>query len=65
MAGRQENATGGIALADEVARCRGRQDAILADQELLDTVGSTDLGDQLDDLGVPEPAITADNEERV
>ena len=63
MAGCQENATGGIALADEVAGGRRRQDAILADQELLDTVCRANFGNQLDDLWVPEPAIAANNEE--
>lgn len=39
------------------------QDAILADQKLLDTVGSTNLGDQLNDFGVPETTITTNDEE--
>lgn len=42
---------------------RRRQDAILADQELLDTVGSTNLGNQLDNLWVPIPPVAADDEE--
>lgn len=40
------------------------QDAVLADEELLDSVCSTDLDDQLDDLGVPETTVTSDDEER-
>lgn len=39
------------------------QNAVLADEQLLDTVCSTDLCDQLDDLGVPVTAITTNNQE--
>lgn len=42
----------------------GGEDAVLTDEKLLDAVGSSDLGDQLDDLGVPVAAITTDDEER-
>lgn len=47
-----------------MASSRGRQNTVLADEELLDTIGSADLGNQLDDLGVPVAAITADDEKR-
>ena len=46
-----------------MACSRSGQDAILADEELLDAIGSTDLGDQLDDLGVPVTSIASDDEE--
>lgn len=39
------------------------QNTVLADKELLDAVGSANLGNQLDDLGVPETTITTDDEE--
>jgi len=43
--------------------CRGgRQDAILADQKLLDTICWGELGDYLNDLGVVVTAITTDDE---
>jgi len=46
-----------------MASGRSGQNAILTDQELLDAVGWTDLGNQLDHLGVPEASITANDEE--
>jgi hypothetical protein len=65
VAGSQEDATGGLALADDVAGRWRRQDAILADEELLDAICRTDLGDQLDNLWVPEPSIAANDEEGI
>lgn len=46
-----------------MASCRCAQDAILSDQKLLNAIGSTDLSGQLNDLWVPVPAITANNQE--
>lgn len=63
MASGQEDAASGLALANDMAGGRGGQNAILADDELLDTVGNANLGDQLDDFGIPVPAITANDEE--
>lgn len=39
------------------------ENAILTDHQLLDTVRSTDLCNQLHDLGVPISSITANDEE--
>lgn len=64
VAGSQEDAAGRLALPDDMAGGRGREQAVLADDELLDSVCSTDLGNQLDDLGVPVPAVATNNEER-
>jgi hypothetical protein len=64
MAGRQEDTSSGLAKSDDMAGGRRRQNTILADEELLYTVGSTDLGNQLDDLGVVVAAITTNDEER-
>lgn len=64
MAGSQENTTSGLALADDMASSGSGQNAVLADEQLLDTVGGTNLGNQLDDLGVPEATITTNDEER-
>jgi hypothetical protein len=36
---------------------------MLADQKLLDTVGSSNLGNQLNDLRVPVSSITANDQE--
>jgi hypothetical protein len=65
VAGRQEDAASGLALPDNVASGGGRQDAVLADQELLDAIRRTNLGDQLDNLGVPVPPIAANDEEGI
>lgn len=63
VAGSQKNTASGLPLADDMAGSRCGQDAVLADEQLLDTVCGTDLCDQLDDLGVPVPAITTNNQE--
>ena len=62
MAGSQENATSGLAFANEVAGGRRRQNAVLADQQLLNAICRADLSNQLDNLGVPIPPIAADDE---
>lgn len=63
MAGSKEDASSGLPLANDMAGSRRRENAILADQKLLDAISSTNLCDQLDDLGVPEATITANDEE--
>ena len=63
MACCQEDTSGSLALANDMAGCWRRQDAILADQELLDAIGSADFGDELDYLGVPETAVASNDEE--
>ena len=63
VAGGQENTSCGLALADDMAGSRSRENAILADQKLLDAISGANLCDQLDDLGVPEAAITPNDEE--
>jgi hypothetical protein len=39
----------------------GRENAIVADDELLDTVRGADLCCELDDLGVPVAAVTTND----
>jgi hypothetical protein len=39
-----------------------RKDTVLADDELLDSVCSTNLGNELDNLGVPVATIATDDE---
>jgi hypothetical protein len=63
VAGRQKDTAGRLPYPDDVTGGWCTQDAILADQELLDAIRSTNLGDQLSDLGVPVPAITTNNKE--
>jgi hypothetical protein len=61
VTGSQENTTGSLALSNDMASCRSTQDTILSDQKLLDTVRGTNLGNQLDDFGVPVSPITAND----
>ncbi len=64
MASSEENSSGGLAKADNMAGGRSGKDAVLTDKELLDTVGGANLGDQLDDLGVPVASIPPNHQER-
>lgn len=64
VTGSQENTTSSLPLADDMAGSRCGQDAVLADEQLLDAVRGTNLGDQLNDLGVVETTITTNDEER-
>lgn len=61
----QEDTTSSLSHADQVASSRGTHDAILADQQLLDAIGGTDLGDLGNDLRVVVTAIATNDEERV
>jgi hypothetical protein len=47
-----------------VAGCGCAEDAILTDKQLLDTIGGTDLGNQLSDFWVPVTSVTANHENR-
>jgi hypothetical protein len=62
VAGSQQDTTSGLAYADDVAGSGRAEDAILADQQLLDTVRGTDLSDQLSDLWVPVTTVTTNDE---
>lgn len=63
VAGSQKDTAGSLAKADDMAGSGGRENTVLADEELLDTVSSANLGNQLDHLGVPVAAIATDDEE--
>lgn len=63
MAGGQENAASRLTLPNDMAGCRSAQDTILTDKQLLDTVRSTNLGNQLHDFGVPVSTVTANDQE--
>jgi hypothetical protein len=63
VAGSQENTASRLPYPDDVAGSWCAHNAILADQQLLDAVGSTDLGDQLGDLWVPVSAIATNDKE--
>lgn len=62
MGGRQEDPAGRVDGPDDVAGGGSAEDAVVADDELLDTVGGADLCNQLQHLWVPVPAIAADDE---
>jgi len=62
VAGSEQDTTGGLADANEVAGGGSGHDAVLADEELLHAVCGADLCNDLGDLGVVVAAITADNE---
>jgi hypothetical protein len=64
VAGRQQNTAGSFPYPDDVAGCRCAEDAILTDEQLLDTVGGTNLRNQLSDLRVPVAAVSANDEGR-
>jgi hypothetical protein len=64
VAGGEENATSRLPYPDDVTSSRCAHNAVLADQELLDAIGSTNLSNGLGDLGVPVTTIAANNKER-
>jgi len=63
VAGSKQNSSSGFPLPNNVARSWRGKNAILADEKLLHAIGSSYLGNQLDHLGVPEAAVTANDEE--
>lgn len=64
MTGGQEDTTSGLAEANQMRSGGSRENTVLADEELLDAVRGTNLGSKLDNLGVPEAAITTNDESR-
>jgi hypothetical protein len=63
VAGSQQDTAGSFPYPNDMAGCGCAENAILTDQQLLDTVGGANLGNQLSDLWVPVAAITADDED--
>lgn len=64
VAGSQQDATRRLTDTDEMTGGRRAHDAILADQELLDAIGSANLSNGLGDLRVPVTTITTNDKER-
>jgi len=64
VTGCEEDASGSLSFSDNMASCWRAEDAILADQELLHSICSADLGDQLRDLWVVEASIPSYYQER-
>lgn len=62
MASSQEDTTRGLPLSNDVTRSRCTQNPILSDQELLDTVCRSNLGNQLYHLGIVISPISSDDE---
>ena len=62
VGGGQEDTTGSLPLADDVTGSRCGENAVLADNKLLDAISNANLCNQLNDLGVPEASITSNNE---
>jgi hypothetical protein len=62
VAGRQDDAAEGLALADHATRRRRRQDAVLPHQHAAEAVGRRHAHDGLDGHIVVEPAVTAQHE---
>lgn len=65
VARREEDASRGLARADDVRDGGGGEDAVLADDEVRDAVACCDLDDLLDALGGVEASVSADDEGRV
>lgn len=63
VAGGEQDAASRLSKTDDMAGGRCRQDTVLADQELLDAVSSTNLGNELDNFRVPVAAISANDKE--
>lgn len=63
VAGGEQDTARGLSQSNDVAGSGRRENAVLADEEFLDAVCSTDLCDQLNDLRVPETAVTTDDKE--
>lgn len=62
VAGGEQDTAGSVADTNDIAGSGSAENAILADNELLDAVRSSDLSDQLNDLRVPVSAITTNDE---
>lgn len=63
MTSGQQNTASRLAYANDVAGSWGAENAILTNQEFLDAVCSTNLCDELGDLGVPVATVAANDKE--
>lgn len=63
MTGGEQDSTSSLSFPDDMAGGRRAQYAILPDQNFLDSVCSTNLGDQLYYLWVVESSIPSNDEE--
>lgn len=63
VAGCEQDTAGCVSLPDNMAGSRCTQYAILPNQQLLDTVGCPNFGNQLHDLWIVESSISSNNQE--
>jgi hypothetical protein len=63
VTGSEKDTSRSLSYPDDVAGGGCAHDTILADEKLLDAIGSAHLSNGLGDLGVPVTAITTDDEE--
>jgi hypothetical protein len=61
----QQDSARRLSLADDVTSRRRRQNSVLSDQQLLDAIRSSELGDYLHDLLVVVASVAADDQERI
>jgi len=59
----QEDPSSRFADPNDVARGRSRENAILTDKQLLDSIRSPNLRNQLCNLGIPVTTVASDDEE--
>lgn len=64
MASSKQDATCSFSLANDMTCRRCAENAVLTNQQLLDTICSTDFGNELADFGVVESPVAADDQER-
>lgn len=64
MASGQKDASSSLAQTDDMAGSWSGEDTVVTDEELLDTIGGTNLGNELDHLRVVVAAIATDDEKR-
>lgn len=65
MTGSEQDSTSSLSFSDDMAGGRRAQYAILPDQNLLDSICSTNLSNQLYHLWVVESSISSNDEEAV
>ena len=62
MASSEKDTAIGLVFADDVGGSGSREDSVLADDELGDTVGGANLKDSLDGLGGEVAAVAANDD---
>ena len=63
VASSEQNTTGSPSFTNNMTGSRGTQDTVLTDQQLLDTISSTNLSNQLHNLGIVVSSISSNDQE--